>query len=75
MAVAIPSATLLNPKAAKLLKTLDDELSIRFEMWPDNNGPGERLFLQLREVLPGIVRHQLPPGCGDYSEYYLSTRN
>ena len=75
MAVAIPSATLLNPKAAELLKTLDDELSIRFEMWPDNNGPGDSLFLQLHELLPGIVRHQLPPGCGDYSEYYLSKRN
>lgn len=74
MAVAIPSATLLNPKAAELLKTLDDELSIRFEMWPDNNEPGDSLFLQLRELLPGIVRHQLPPGCGDYSEYYLSTK-
>ena len=74
MAVAIPSATLLNPKAAELLKTLDDELSIRFEMWPDNNEPGDSLFLQLHELLPGIVRHQLPPGCKDYSEYYLSTR-
>ena len=74
MAVAIPSATLLNPKAAELLKTLDDELSIRFEMWPDNNEPGDSLFLQLHELLPGIVRHQLPPGCGDYSDYYLSTK-
>lgn len=74
-AVAIPSATLLNPKAAKLLKALDDELNIRFEMWPDSNEPGDSLFLQLHELLPGIVRHQLPPGCGDYSEYYLSTRN
>ena len=73
-AVAIPSATLLNPKATKLLKALDDELNIRFEMWPDNNEPGERLFQQLQEVLPGIVHHQLPSGCGDYSEYYLSIR-
>lgn len=73
-AIAIPSATLLNPKAAKLLKALDDELSIRFEMWPDSDGPGERLYMQLKEVLPGIVLHQLPPGCKDFSDYYLLTK-
>ena len=33
--------------------------------------PGERLFLQLKEVLPGLVRHQLPPGCKDYSDYFV----
>jgi DNA primase len=73
-AIAIPSATLLNPKAAKLLKALDNELSIRFEMWPDSDGPGDRLFLQLKEVLPEIVRHQLPMGCKDFSDYYLLTK-
>ena len=73
-AIAIPSATLLNPKAAKLLKALDNELSIRFEMWPDSDGPGERLYLQLKEILPGIVHHELPPGCKDFSDYYLLTK-
>ena len=34
--------------------------------------PGERLFLQLKEVLPNLERHQLPPGCKDFSEYYMS---
>ena len=43
-------------------------------MYPDNDVPGERLFLQLQQVLPGLVRHQLPPGCKDYSEYYLRLR-
>ena len=42
-------------------------------MFPDNDVPGERLFLQLREVLPTLVRHQLPPDCKDFSEYYLQT--
>ena len=42
-----------------------------FHMYPDNDAPGERLFMQLKEVLPNLVRHQLPPGCKDYSEYYL----
>jgi hypothetical protein len=44
-------------------------------MFPDNDTPGERLFLQLREVLPSLVRHQLPPGCKDFGEYYLSECN
>ena len=36
--------------------------------------PGERLFLQLKERLPNLVHHQLPPGCKDFSDYYLSTK-
>ena len=71
-AIAIPSATLLNQKDVELLQTLRSELYVRFEMWPDNDSPGERLFLQLQKVLPHLVHHHLPPGCKDYSEYYLS---
>ena len=73
-AIAIPSATLLSKKDKELLNSLSQELGTRFEMWPDNDAPGERLFLQLQEVLPNLVRHQLPQGCKDFSEYYLSTR-
>ena len=73
-AIAIPSATLLNKKDVELLQALSSELSIRFEMWPDNDMPGERLFLQLQKVIPDLVHHQLPPGCKDFSEYYLSTK-
>ena len=43
-----------------------------FHMYPDRDAPGERLFLQLQQVLPNLVHHQLPPGCKDFSEYYLS---
>ena len=43
----------------------------RLSMWPDNDAPGERLFLQLKEVLPSLVHHQLPSDCKDYSDYYL----
>ena len=71
-AIAIPSATLLTKKDVELLQALGSEKSIRFEMWPDNDVPGERLFLQLQQVLPDLVHHQLPPGCKDFSEYYLS---
>ena len=43
-----------------------------FHMYPDRDAPGERLFLQLKEVLPHLVHHQLPPGCKDFGDYYLS---
>jgi DNA primase len=71
-AIAIPSATLLNRQDVELLQALRSERSVRFEMWPDNDMPGERLFLQLQKVLPDLVHHQLPPGCKDFSEYYLT---
>ena len=70
-AIAIPSATLLKRKDVELLSTLNAKLSTGFAMFPDCDAPGERLFLQLREVLPSLVHHQLPPGCKDYSDYYL----
>ena len=73
-AIAIPSATLLSKKDKEILSTLHSQLSTKFEMWPDNDAPGERLFLQLQEVLPSLVRHQLPVGCKDFSDYYVSIK-
>ena len=73
-AIAIPSATLLNRKDVEQLSMLNSQLSISFGMYPDNDVPGERLFLQLKEVLPSLVRHQLPRGCKDFSEYYLQLK-
>ena len=78
-AIAIPSATLLSKKDKELLSALDSSPSGRsggasFAMYPDNDVPGERLFLQLKEVLPSLVRHQLPPGCKDFSDYYLTRK-
>ena len=73
-AIAIPSATLLNKKDKELLLSLSSSLSLTFAMYPDNDAPGERLFLQLREVLPTLVHHQLPPDCKDFSELYLRAR-
>ena len=70
-AIAIPSATLLSRKDAKLLEGLAQEKGIRFAMYPDNDLPGEKLFLQLQNVLPTLVRYQLPAGCKDFSDYYL----
>ena len=73
-AIAIPSATLLTRKDREKLSIINSQLSITFHMYPDQDAPGERLFLQLRQVLPSLVHHQLPPGCKDFSEYYLSRR-
>jgi DNA primase len=73
-AIAIPSATLLKRKDAEQLSILISQFSIRFAMYPDNDVPGERLFLQLQEVLPSLVRYQLPQGCKDFSDYYLTTQ-
>ena len=84
-AIAIPSATLLTKKDKEQLLTLYSNSSPLpsggagggfqdgggSHMWPDNDAPGERLFLQLKEVLPSLVHHQLPPDCKDYSDYYL----
>ena len=71
-AIAIPSATLLKRKDAEQLSIINSQLSIDFGMYPDNDAPGERLFLQLKEVLPNLQHHQLPQGCKDFSEYFLS---
>jgi len=70
-AIAIPSATLLKPQDVKQLETLNLKLGTQFHMYPDQDEPGERLFLQLKKILPDLQHHQLPPGCKDYSDYYV----
>ncbi len=90
-AIAIPSATLL--KAASpipLQKEGANQLGTTYHMYPDQDVPGERLFLQLKELLSHsvcspspfgegrgeaeVIRHSLPPDCKDYSEYYLKLK-
>lgn len=80
-AIAIPSATLLTRKDRELLSCLNASPlgggqvgALTFHMYPDQDAPGERLFLQLQQVLPTLVHHQLPPGRKDFSEYYLSRK-
>ena len=73
-AIAIPSATLLTKKDVEILSTLNTKLSTQFHMYPDQDVPGERLFLQLKEVLPSLQRHQLPPGCKDFGEHYVKLK-
>ena len=69
-AIAIPSATLLTQDVRSKMADVRGN-GTSFHMFPDNDAPGERLFLQLKEVLPSLVRHQLPVGCKDFSDYYV----
>ena len=74
-AIAIPSATLLSPKDKELLSSLSSSLSLKWNMFPDKDAPGERLFLQLKEILPDLVHHQLPKDCKDFSDYYVKLKS
>ena len=77
-AIAIPSATLLTREDVEQLSNLPSLTGGAgggsFHMYPDNDVPGERLFLQLKQVLPNLVHHQLPPGCKDYSDLYVKLK-
>ena len=63
-AIAIPSATLLKPQDAELLKGRD------IHIYPDADAPGERLFLDLVALCKTVTRHQLPEGFKDIGQYY-----
>ena len=76
-AIAIPSATLLKEKDIEPLRGLN------LHIFPDNDAPGEHLFLTLREKLSSsaggaggeLTRHQLPAGCKDFAEAYIQLRS
>ena len=68
-AIAIPSATLLKEKDLEPLRGLN------LHMYPDQDRPGEKLFLDLRERLPQLVRHQLSTGCKDFGDYWKQNSN
>ena len=75
-AIAIPSATLLNRKDIELIRSLLIARSSSLHMYPDQDEPGEKLYKQLvslaNQMGMCIVRHPLPAGCKDYSDYYGS---
>lgn len=68
-AIGIPSATLLKPSQ---LKKVMSQLPARvhLHMVPDNDEAGNRLYEQLKQHLPQLIRHQLPKGYKDYSQWY-----
>lgn len=67
-AIAIPSATLCNAECQQLLAGKN------LHMWPDQDEPGHKLYMQLHEMLPQLEYHQLPSDCKDLSEYYLKRK-
>lgn len=68
-AIAIPSATLLRKND---LESLIPKLStLNINMSPDADIPGEKLYLQLKQLFPQLVRHSLPSGIKDFAEYYM----
>lgn len=68
-AIAIPSATLLRKE------DLAPFTGREWHIFPDQDEAGERLYRHLvavaNELRVTVVRHQLPQGCKDYSDYYM----
>ena len=74
-AIAIPSATLLKREDFELISLpLRESWRGSLHMYPDQDEPGEKLYNQLvslaNQMGMCIVRHPLPAGCKDYSDYY-----
>jgi len=74
-AIAIPSATLLKDSDLCALHSAICNLNVSFHMYPDQDEPGEKLFLALRDKFPQIVRHQLPTGFKDFGAYWAQQFN
>ena len=71
-AIAIPSATLLKQPDVALLASLSHRLGTTFHSCPDQDEPGERLYLDLKERLPNLTHHQLPEGYKDFGQWWAS---
>lgn len=82
-AIAIPSATLLKPKDLEVLLSLSSSAcpepslpracrgeGLSLNMAPDNDAPGDKLFQELRKVLPNLQHHLLPAKYKDFGEYW-----
>lgn len=78
-AIAIPSATLLKPEDVELItRPLSEGWRGSFHMYPDQDEPGERLFLELNKLLSphigriggGLQHHLLPSKYKDFGEYW-----
>ena len=83
-AIAIPSATLLKAEEIKLLKGILQADSspfptgegrgeaVTFHMYPDQDEPGERLYLELKELLGNVEHHSLPSAHKDFGSWWAS---
>ena len=68
-AVGIPSATLLKPHDIAALTGRECHI------YPDKDAAGESLYSQLvsasSDIGFSLVRHDLPEGCKDFSDYWV----
>lgn len=73
-AIAIPSATLLTHQNRELLRQYASQQS--WHITPDNDEAGEKLYQELLSLANDLgvtlVRHNLPEGCKDFSDYWRS---
>lgn len=76
-AIAIPSATLLKPEDLEILRGVPSPQNgtpLMLHIYPDQDEAGERLYRKLTGVCTylgfTLIRHQLPEGCKDFSDYY-----
>lgn len=73
-AIAIPSATLLKEDDVQLLNQLHHRLGISFHICPDQDAAGARLYLDLRERLPNLTHHLLPPDYKDFGQWWAERK-
>ena len=72
-AIAIPSATLLKSGDLQPLHRLNrKQASLNLHICPDRDAPGERLYLELKEHFPQLIRHQLPEGYKDFGQWWAA---
>lgn len=75
-AIAIPSATLLKPEdVEQISRPLRESWRGSLHMSPDNDAPGNKLFLELQKLLPSLEHHLLPSKYKDFGEYYQQSVN
>lgn len=72
-AIAIPSATLLKAASPIPLRWEGaNQLGTTFHMYPDQDAPGERLYLELKELLGNVEHHSLPSAHKDFGSWWAS---
>ena len=72
-AISIPSATLLKTQDLQPLHRLNrQQASLNLHICPDRDAPGERLYVELKEHFPQLVRHQLPEGFKDFGQWWAA---
>lgn len=69
-AIAIPSATLLKPEDVEAITPYLN--GIHLICSPDDDPPGQALFLQLRSHFPTITHRMLPVGYKDFGSYWAA---